>query len=89
MSKLLSNNAFCTILIIVANAILISAVVITTRVVGDYGLLIYRTLYIVLLLGNLLIRYVIKEGSKTLSKYYLFILVGLTILFYPLGKIIF
>lgn len=85
MSKLLANNIFCAFLIVLINAVIISALIIITQLMGDHRLLFYRILCAVLFLGNILIRYVMKENSKTLAKYHLVIIIILVVIFYPLG----
>ncbi len=89
MSKLLLNNKFCAFLIVITNVILISGLIIIVKYLGEKkAVIMYYVIYLFLLLGNLVIRWAIKEGSQKLSFYYKVILMVLCLI-YPVLPFVF
>lgn len=89
MQKLLANNRFCAVLIIIFNAGVIASLTILTKTTAEGSITAFLILYSVLLLGNILIRHVMKDDSKELARYYLFIIFFFVLIFYPLVKFTF
>ena len=84
MKNPLENNKFCTALIVLCNAILIVSIYSASLFFGKTDPIpFFYSMYIMLILGNILIRFVLKSGSTILAKNYLYIIVGLIILALP------
>lgn len=88
MKNPLENNKFCTALILLCNAILIGLIYLLGLYLGKPNAkVILYTMYPMMIFGNIIVRLVMREGSRKLAKNYLYVIIGLMILFAPLAII--
>lgn len=88
MKNPLENNTFCTALILLSNAILIGGIFLMARYLGKTNAkTILFTMYPLMIFGNIVVRLVMRDGSRKLAKNYLYIIIALVILFAPLAMI--
>jgi DMSO reductase anchor subunit len=86
MKNPLENNRFCTALIILCNAMMIGLIYLASRLMGiQVTKTLFYYLFPIIILGNIMVRLVIKSASKKLAKNYKYIIIGLIVLIVPMS----
>jgi len=84
MKNPLENNKFCTALIILSNALMIWIIYLTSRLFGmQTTKTLFYSLFPIIILGNIMVRFAIKSVSPKLAKNYGYIIIGLIVLIVP------
>lgn len=86
MKNPLENNQFCTALIILSNAMMFYLIYLMSQLMGMQSTkVLFYTLLPIIILGNIMVRLVIKSASKKLAENYKFIIIGLIVLIVPMA----
>lgn len=89
MKNTLENNTFCTALIILSNAMMIWLIYLMSRLFGMQNTkTLFYSLFPIIILGNIIIRFAIKSMSPELAKNYGYIIIGLIALIVPIALLL-